>query len=202
MLPCAALILLIRPALPHVLELTPSSIGGALSRSGETPLILEFYAPWCDGCKNLAPHFERASDLARDTAWARIDASMYHSVALRFGVSGYPTLFHVYQGQLRAAPSGGAEALAEFARRGWRKQPPLPRGGALQGPLGLSGVLKFYAARPFEIAVAVVTPAAAAAGLPPVAAQFVVALGAVSGAAGVIIAVALCLGPRKRKARR
>ena len=127
------LLLLIQPAVTHVAELTPHNLSDALTASASHPLILEFYAPWCGGCKNLAPHFERASDLARDTAWARIDASMYHSVALRFGVSGYPTLFHVYQGQLRAAPSGGAEALAEFARRGWRKQPPLPRGGALQG---------------------------------------------------------------------
>ncbi len=186
-----------------MLELNPTTLSSALAASDAHPLILEFYAPWCGGCRELAPHYERASELARGAAtWARIDASQFHSVALRFGVTGYPTLFHVHAGELRAAPSGGggAEGLAAFARGGWRAQPPLPRGGALRGPLGLAGLVKFYAARPFELAVAALTPAAAAAGLPPVAAQFLVALGAVSGTASAIIAVALWLGPRKRRA--
>ena len=186
----------------RVLELTPSTLSAELARSASHPLILEFYAPWCGGCQELAPHFERASELAHGAAvWARIDASQYHSVALRFGVGGYPTLFHVHGGEIRPAPSsGGAEGLAAFARAGWRGARPLPGGGgALRGPLGLAGLAKFYAARPFEVAAAALTPAAAAAGLPPVAAQFLVALGAVSGAAGGLIALALCLGPRKRR---
>lgn len=196
------LLLLLQPAATHVAELTPHNLSDALTASSSHPLILEFYAPWCGGCRELAPVYERAAELARtDAAWARIDASRYQSVALRFGVSGYPTIFHVFKGELRAvAGGGGAEGLAAFARRGWKGAPPLPRTGALRGPLGASGLVKFYAARPFELAVAALTPAAEAVGLPPVAAQFIVALVAVSGCASAIIAVALCLGPRKRRA--
>ena len=201
------LLLLPVPTLPLVLELTPATLPDALQRATPLrPLMLEFYAPWCASCAALEPHYARASSLGGASAeWARIDASAYHSVALRFGVGGYPTVLHVRGGELRGVPlpeagPGAPEALADFARAGWQRHAPLDgSGGTWRGPLGLAGHAKFLAARPFELAAAALTPLAASFGAPPVVAQFMVALGAVAGAAGGLIAVALCLGPRKRR---
>lgn len=58
-------------------------------------VLVEFYAPWCGHCKNLAPTYEKvatAYKLEDDVVIANLDADKYKDVAEKYGVSGYPTL--------------------------------------------------------------------------------------------------------------
>ena len=57
-------------------------------------VLLEFYAPWCGHCKNLAPEFARAASKVKDDGvkFGAVDATAHASVASRFAVRGYPTL--------------------------------------------------------------------------------------------------------------
>lgn len=56
-------------------------------------VLVEFYAPWCGHCKNLAPHWESAAtELKGKVKVAALDATENTVMANRFGVRGYPTI--------------------------------------------------------------------------------------------------------------
>lgn len=62
---------------------------------GKKAALVEFYAPWCGHCKQLAPKYETlANNFAgeKDVLIAKVDATEYGELANQFGVTGYPTL--------------------------------------------------------------------------------------------------------------
>jgi protein disulfide-isomerase A6 len=78
-----------------VLDLIPSNFDSVVLKSSK-PTLVEFFAPWCGHCKNLAPVYE---ELAAGYAYAsnkvqiaKVDADAHKDLGKRFGVQGFPTL--------------------------------------------------------------------------------------------------------------
>lgn len=75
-----------------VIELTDSNFDKLVLQSEDVWLV-EFFAPWCGHCKNLAPEWAKAaSELKGKVKLGALDATVHQSKAQEYGVRGYPTI--------------------------------------------------------------------------------------------------------------
>src|SRR5690348_13067058 len=64
----------------------------------DTPVIVDFWAPWCTPCLRMAPTFERlAGEYAGKITFAKLNTDDNQSTPSRLGIQGIPTMI-VFQG--------------------------------------------------------------------------------------------------------
>jgi len=109
----------------------PAGIGGAividvseatfqtevLERSLTTPVVIDFWAAWCEPCKQLSPVLEKLA-VEANGAWvlAKVDVDANPRLAQMFRVQGIPMVFAVAGGQPVDAFTG---VLPEAQLRQW-----------------------------------------------------------------------------------
>ncbi|MFF3456399.1 tetratricopeptide repeat protein [Streptomyces sp. NPDC002730] len=80
-----------------------------LQRSAEVPVVIDFWAEWCEPCKQLSPVLERlAQEYSGRFVLAKIDVDANQMLMQQFGIQGIPAVFAVVAGQALPLFQGAA----------------------------------------------------------------------------------------------
>lgn len=100
-----------------VFEVNQTNINALLEQSRTTPVLIDFWADWCQPCQQIAPILEKlAAEWQGRLIIAKLDVEQEQALAAQFGVRSLPTLKLVFQGQLVGEQTG---ALSEVQLRQW-----------------------------------------------------------------------------------
>lgn len=88
--------------LPNVFDaVTATFEAEVLQKSLQTPVLVDFWAPWCEPCKTLGPLLEKlAGEYNGAFQLAKVDVDKEQQIAAAFQIRSVPTVFLVKGGQL------------------------------------------------------------------------------------------------------
>lgn len=100
-----------------------------IEESRKRPVLIDFWADWCEPCKNLMPVLEKlANEYAGAFLLAKINADEQQMIAAQFGVRSLPTVMLMKDGQpvdgfMGAQPEAQVrELLEKYLPRPWDLQ--------------------------------------------------------------------------------
>ncbi|MGH8079243.1 MAG: tetratricopeptide repeat protein [Lysobacter sp.] len=107
-------------AKPHVFDATTERFQEeVLQKSLTVPVLIDFWAEWCQPCKTLGPILEKlAGEYHGAFELAKVDVEAEQQLGAAFQIRSIPSVFLVKDGQL---VDGFAEALPESAVREFLK---------------------------------------------------------------------------------
>ncbi len=109
------------PTLPAIFEATQANFEAeVINASFDQPVLVDFWATWCEPCKTLGPLLEKVvAEYGGAIKLAKVDCDKEQQLAGMFGVRSIPTVVLVREGQLVDGFTGALpEAqLREFLAR-------------------------------------------------------------------------------------
>ena len=82
----------------------------------EQPVLVDFWAPWCQPCLRLTPLLEKvAEEYAGKVKFVKINVEDNKATAAKYGIRGIPTLILIKDGNVLATKVGGVTATSELS---------------------------------------------------------------------------------------
>ncbi len=77
-------------------------------RTGELPLVVDFWATWCGPCRMIAPYVEElAKEYDGKIVVGKCDVEEADEVAMKYGIRNIPTILYFKNGEVVDKTVGG-----------------------------------------------------------------------------------------------
>jgi thiol-disulfide isomerase/thioredoxin len=102
------------------IEIGEDQFGDMVLRSS-LPVVVQFYATWCEYCREFEPVFEQVSkEFEGKVRFAKIDAEANRKLSNRMHVAVYPLFFLIRNGEVQdrwGGIRGGKQAIEERLKK-------------------------------------------------------------------------------------
>jgi thioredoxin 1 len=83
-----------------IIDVTDASFQAEVIES-ETPILVDFWAPWCGPCRAIAPLLQEIADGRDDVRFAKVNVDDNQQTAATYGILSIPTLI-LFKGGVEA----------------------------------------------------------------------------------------------------